>query len=205
MNDLKEFQDMAVDDYTMNMKPAKVDTEFPISAQIEVGVDFEAKEITFGPWFNYTNTKGGLTYVENNSAINVRNDLTRLSIGFKMLRNIYKSFGTYGKVGLNASILEVSPEGSMNLMSEYLSNGGSLELGIQWKYSFKRIALLTNFGYEAGLNGNFSDRASGSRVLKNLQAKSVKPNWSGLRLGIGLSFSLAKTYKELKPRTIEVD
>lgn len=212
MGDMKTYLELAAAQNTSNGRPTSVASEFPFSVQAEVGLDFETKRnFAFGPWVNYTQAKGELTY---SSSINAAPEtigyyLTRFSAGARVSKNVYKDLGIYSKLGFNAVALEVTSSGA-----KYVTNGAMFELGCQWKYVYRRFKLITNFGYEVGLGGVLRDNESYDSDLTNTQDEPVKANWNGLRIGMGIGFSLTKnrktkTKKNNKnpfiPKTIEID
>jgi hypothetical protein len=213
MKNLKQYQQQLARNYSDNGNSTKVTSEFPFSFQAEIGLDFERKSgLTFGPWINYIKTKGELIYSNNGAQTTITNDLTRLGFGIKLSKNFYRNFAIYGKVGVNATILDVGSSGTSHTPLvkdlDYLSNGGTAELGCLWRITRNRFSLSTNLGYEAGFNGTLAERGqptSSQTKLYDSEGSSVKVNWNGLRLGIGLGFDLIKPAKSITPKTIEVD
>ncbi len=212
MKNMKQYQQLFAKKYSENGYPTKVASEFPFSLQAEVGLDFKQRNgFAFGPWINYIKTKGELIQSDNWSTTTITNDLKRLGLGISVSKQIYRNFAIYGKIGVNASILDVtssdtSPTPLVQDMS-YLSNGGTTELGCLWRITRNRFNLIANWGYEMGFNGALTERGKVSSSYTTLydDEGSVKVNWNGMRIGVGIGFYLTKPAKSITPKTIEVD
>jgi opacity protein-like surface antigen len=199
MNDIKKNQEEFKTDLLNSDIPVKEITSFPPSIQGELGVDFtihdkQLRHYLLGGFINYTVTEGRLNYSDYSGSLDIIHNLKRVAIGMKGMHDIQNNFSIYGKIGVSLNQLEI--KSNVSLQSSGLSEeayhfnsmGLAVEPGIQWTKMFHRTSFFAYSGYELNLNGK-TKRTEESYLIDN-SGDPVFIDWSGFRLGIGVSFSL---------------
>jgi hypothetical protein len=197
MMEMKKFQDELNNDIVSSNISTKIVTDFPMSLQIEAGCDkIYEDNYSLGGYLNYAFTKGRIHYADYSGEIYSNQNVSRILLGGKAAKNLQSGFELYGKLGLNYSMLQLEfvtniygAESKFNAF-EFYSLGINIEPGISWSYSYKKLLISLQAGYELNLQGKTIFRDNKDAYLLNQDGDKVIINWSGMRLGLGLAYKL---------------
>jgi hypothetical protein len=197
MGDMKEFQREWQKDYDNMGVHTKAVAEFPVSLQVDAGMDFSLDEgARIGFFINYATTYGRLYYADYSGETSGKQNLKRVAFGFRAALDIVDNFEAYGKIGLGLNSMdllhETSITGAASTKDEIQFNalGAVIEPGIQWRYPYHRFAFALSAGYEFSFNGKTKLNDDTNAYLTNNDGKAVLIDWSGIRVGGGIYFSL---------------
>jgi hypothetical protein len=108
------------------------------------------------------------------------------SLGFTYLK-----YGkTYSKLKVN-EILEIYDLGENEVNYDYSAGGRFLEFG--FGYVFQALRFLEysiTLGYDKDFSKEFKDVKKAGSFLLNFKGQQVAPNWSGIRLTVGINISI---------------
>ena len=198
MADMLDLQEQFVRQQQAGGFSVTASDQFPITPQIEVGAEFQtSKRGYWGSFFNYTGTRGVAGYGSPPWLIQRQQNLSRFLLGVKRYQQLKGNFYFVGKAGLNYSKLNYQTivDINSNNMSEsnfnFHSWGASIQPGFSWLLSPKSVGFEINFGYEVNIQGEtqLDTNSNYNFGLFTSNNQHAKIDWSGFRLGVGLTFS----------------
>jgi len=196
MNDLKDMHKEMINSSIDNGLPLKATMSFPASVGCEAGADWTKGSLILGGFANYTMTKGSLQYADYSGEQTIDQKLSRYSLGLKIGRYLFsRQFSVYGKTAFTYTALDILSETQLttgenfNYAFSYRSLGISFEPGIQWSYPWQRFTLFAHGGYQFQFSGKTYYTKDADIHLTNGN-QEVHVDWSGIRVGIGIGFSL---------------
>jgi hypothetical protein len=133
----------------------------------------------------------------------IRGNQFGLTVQKAIFENGQLSYGFYAEGAYLVSdlktkdLLEIYSPSKINETQEYSfrSKGFSCEPGIMVCYRLNPFVLQVNLGYQADFSGKLYVKGSKDNWLV-LNNEAVKPQWSGLRLGIQVSYLFRKKKTE---------
>lgn len=197
MGDMKDFQLQTQRDYEGSGIPVKAVTRFPVSLQLDAGVDFSLDEgAAVGFFLNYATTYGRLYYADYSGEASCKQNLKRIAFGFRAAMDIVDNLEVYGKLGIGLNsmnlLYETSITGADATTEEVKFNalGAIVEPGIQWRYPYHRFAFALCAGYEFSFNGRTKLNDNPNAYLTDNDGKAIVIDWSGVRIGAGVYFTI---------------
>jgi hypothetical protein len=197
MKDLKLLQKELNDDYNEQGIQAKTVLSFPISLQIDGGFDIALSEkVSLGGFVNYAKTSGKVHYADYSGETYAMQQLSRVSVGAKVIRSLGRHFDFYGKLGVNFNTLhldffiqlENSPPDQNNYVFKAL--GISAEPGFRYIYPIGRFTFYSNLGIEVNVQGKTVLKDNKDAYLQLQDGGPVNIDWTGIRFGLGLAYKI---------------
>jgi hypothetical protein len=199
MKGMKEFQNELNNDIVSSGFHTKVLADFPMSMQVTAGFDkILGDKYAIGGYLNYAFTKGHIHYGDYSGELYTDQNVSRILLGCRAATILAGGFEAYGKVGFNYTMLDLDfvtniyGGPSQRDVLEFYSTGINIEPGISWTYSYKKLLLSLQAGYEISLQGKTIFKENNEAHLLNDAGGKVIINWSGMRLGLGLAYKLGQ-------------
>lgn len=203
MKDMKAIQDELQKDLSLTY-PTKVVSEFPMSLQLELGFDFDARgsDITKGLYMNYALTKGRIHYADYSGQVYVDQNVSRFQFGGRLRAQVADNIGFYLKGGVTyskldfVSVIELAGAGRQEDIVSLHSWGISAEPGFSWGRDFGRLGMLLNVGFELNFQGKtlLDSNPDAHLLLPNGETAAI--NWTGARFGASLGYYLSRPGEE---------
>lgn len=192
MDDMKYLQENILSSYPIE---GAIISSFPpyFTASAEVVHQFFT-HFRAGAGYNYTTTGGRSDYSDYTG--NVETDMTAIShrfgvsVNYSILAGERLDLSLYGELDANLSYLDISSTINVlgltsGVQNKYSSISPTGSAGLELLYNFKESALGIEAGYLVDLQGELSNRESGTDLLDpNDRDRILTTDWSGWRLGI---------------------
>ncbi|SHG53780.1 hypothetical protein SAMN04488109_0722 [Chryseolinea serpens] len=196
MGDMKALQRDIRDGYIREGIPVKSVTSFSASLQGELGYEIRLRKITLGGFVNYAMTEGRIAYADYSGAMAATQQLKRVALGVKFMRDLGHHLHLYGKLGVCKTFLDIKSETNFSTGHSYGNGysfdavGATFEPGVEWEHDVKRFTFFAQAGYEINVNGK--TKYDDNIYLENSNNEAIHVNWSGVRVAIGTAFWLRK-------------
>lgn len=192
MDDMKYLQEHILSSYPVE---GDIISSFPpfFTASAEVVHQFFT-HLRAGAGYTYTSSGGRSDYSDYTG--NVETNMTAIShrfgvsVNYSILAGERLDLSLYGELDANLSYLDISSTinvlGFTNgIQNKYTSISPTGSAGLELLYNFKDSALGIEAGYLVDLQGDLSNRESGTDLLDpNDRDRILSTDWSGWRVGI---------------------
>lgn len=192
---LKDFQRNLSDDF----QPVRIKTVDDFSSNLGFTIGYELTNINAALYFSYTTTGGKLSYGDYSGEIRILQPLIGYSYGvvysvflaknkFKnRLRISFKTINTFSTFEINSYYrLEDSVVKDDFKFSSFDFGLGSF---LQYEQPVSIFKLRLKLGYDQVFGGKLKFSENNEAYLQDARGSTVRTNWSGLRTGLGISYS----------------
>ena len=192
---LKDFQSNLSEDF----EPVRVKTVDDFSSNLGFTIGYELTSINASLYFSYTTTGGKLSYGDYSGEIRILQPLKGYSYGViysvflakdkfqKRLRINFKTINTLSTFETNSYYrLEDSIAKDDFKFSSFDFGLGSF---LQYEQPISIFKLRLKLGYDQVFGGKLKFSENKEAYLLDATGSTVRTNWSGLRTGLGISYS----------------
>lgn len=197
MSDMKALQEEFKEDLSFTGLPFEVVSDFSWSLQAELNYQTTVGNSFIGPFLNYSVAEGRIHYGDYSGESFTEQNFQRFTFGVFYSTNITSSVEVYVKGGLSIIQLDIASKTSINEQApesssiKFASNGGSLAFGVDKSFSLNdKFSIVPGIGMDVTLiQGKLNAKDISGAFLINDAGKTVKPDFTGIRLRLGVRYS----------------
>ena len=206
MTEMERFQERIVD--SENLVPISITESFPAYYSYEFGINRDYNRQNFGIRFNYSSSGGRLSYEDYSGSVRADQILKRYAVGINgtfYKKRLSESFQFWIRTTVYFHKTRLLLENELKLgniveseSTKFNSMGFSAVPIFEFKYMlFSFCSLNAQIGFSYNFYGkDFSLADNGELFLVDRLGSLIKPDWSGVRVGGGVTFFLFRNRTE---------
>ncbi|MBS2099172.1 hypothetical protein [Carboxylicivirga linearis] len=201
LDGLKSLNEMVLEDLPYNGRQVK---KFPAAFYYRPGLSYQFSKVSFGINYSYLRAESRISTKEEGIeySLDMRPDTHMPALHVDALLLKMSKMEAYLRLssGFSFSHLKIDEYYSVNesvIIEDDLilkSTNYFVEPSLYFTYPLKSLLLESHVGYSLSMGDNVLTDSSGGIELTNpINGNPITPDWSGLRIGIGIAYTFAKS------------